>query len=153
MITFDFSNIMADSIGKNGLTEKDFFSVDTKKIIEEIKSRRFKELEFLDLPEMDISDIKKAGKYACNFDNFLLLGIGGSALGPRSIIEALSPFHNYKKKPKVFIYDNIDPLTIESILEIIDLEKSIINVITKSGSTAETIASFMILWKKLEEKS
>lgn len=153
MITFNFSNIMADSISKNGLTEKDFLSIDTKKIIEEITSRRFKELQFLDLPQMDITDIKKAAKYACDFDNFLLLGIGGSALGPRSIVEALSPFHNYRKKPKVFIYDNVDPLTIESILEIIDLKKSIINVITKSGSTAETIASFMIIWKKLEEKS
>jgi glucose-6-phosphate isomerase len=93
------------------------------------------------------------GKFAGKFENFIILGIGGSALGPRSILEAMSPFHNLRRKPRVLIYDNVDPMTLHSILDIADLKKSAINIITKSGSTAETIASFMILWRKLEDQS
>lgn len=153
MIRIDFSNLMQDAVGRNGLTEDDFKSINTEKIAEIIKTRKYPELEFLDLHKADTSQIKELAKYASKFENFLLLGIGGSALGPRSILEALSPFHNLKNKPRVFIYDNVDPATLKNILELIDLKKTIINVITKSGSTAETIASFMIIWKILQEQS
>ncbi len=47
----------------------------------------------------------------------------------------------------------MDPATLKNILNLIDLKKTVINVITKSGSTAETIASFMIIWKRLQEQS
>jgi glucose-6-phosphate isomerase len=153
MIKIDFSNLMQDSIGRNGLTEDDFKNIDTKKIAEIIQTRKYPELEFLDLHKADTSQIKELGKYASKFENFLLLGIGGSALGPRSILEALSPLHNLKNKPKVFIYDNVDPMTLKNILDIADLKNSVVNVITKSGSTAETIASFMIIWQKLKDMS
>ncbi|MBI5213285.1 MAG: glucose-6-phosphate isomerase [Nitrospirae bacterium] len=167
MININFSGLMQDSIGKNGLTMNDFNSIDIKKINESLMSRKYPELEFLDLHKADTSQIKELGKYAGGFENFILLGIGGSALGPRSILEALSPFHNlvipphppFLKggvgglKPRVFIYDNVDPVTLKNILGIADLKNTVINVITKSGSTAETIASFMIIWQKLKEQS
>lgn len=153
MIRIDFSNLMQDSIGRNGLTRDDFKNIDTKKIAGIIETRKYPELAFLDLHKADTSQIKELGKYAGKFENFLLLGIGGSALGPRSILEALRPFHNLKNKPKVFIYDNVDPATLKNILSLIDLKKTVINVITKSGSTAETIASFMVIWKRLHEQS
>lgn len=151
MLKINYSNIMYDSIGKNGLMIKDFEDIDTIKINEMILNRNFQELAFLDLPQQDTSQIKEIGRIGSKFDNFIILGIGGSALGPRSIVEALSPFHNYLKKPRVFVYDNVDPMTLKNILETADLKKSLINVISKSGSTAETAASFMILWNKLKE--
>ncbi len=156
MIRIDFSNLMQESIGKNGLTKDDFQGIDTKKIAETIESKKYKELEFLDLHKADTASIKELGKYSSTFENFLLLGIGGSALGPRSILEALSPFHNLRNNPnspKVFIYDNVDPATLKNILSLIDLKKTVINVITKSGSTAETIASFMVVWDRLKKMS
>ena len=153
MIRIDFSNLMKDSIGRNGLTRDDFKNIDTKKIAGIIETRKYPELEFLDLHKADTAQIKELGKYASKFENFILFGIGGSALGPRSILEALSPLHNLKNKPRVFIYDNVDPATLKNILSLIDLKKTVINVITKSGSTAETIASFMIIWNRLQEQS
>lgn len=153
MIKIDFSNLTQDAVGRNGLSKEDFKSIDIKKTSEIIQTRKYPELEFLDLHKADTSAIKEIGKYSRGFENFLLLGIGGSALGPRSILEALSPFHNLKNKPRVFIYDNVDPATLKNILSLIDLKKTVINVITKSGSTAETIASFMIIWKILQEQS
>lgn len=151
MIRIAYSNIMKDIIGINGLTEDDLKAVNIKNVQDMTLNRSYSELAFLDLPAQDISEIKKIGEYARQFENFILLGIGGSALGPRSIVEALSPFHNYLRKPRVFIYDNVDPLTLQRILEIADLRKSLINVISKSGSTAETLASFMTLWQKLRD--
>ncbi|MDI6801219.1 MAG: glucose-6-phosphate isomerase [Thermodesulfovibrionales bacterium] len=153
MLKFNFSNLMNDVIGEAGLAEDDFSSVNTDSAMEGILSRKYTEMEFLDLYKADVSPVKEAGKYARGFENFLLLGIGGSALGPRSILEALSPFHNLKKNPRVFIYDNVDPMTLETMLNIIDLKNTGINVITKSGSTAETIASFMIIWQGLKEQA
>ncbi|MBF0537380.1 MAG: glucose-6-phosphate isomerase [Nitrospirae bacterium] len=84
-------------------------------------------------------------------DYFLLLGIGGSAMGPKAILEALKPFHNYLNRPCIFIYDNIDPRTLHAVLSIIDPTRTTVNVVTKSGNTAETIASFMVMWAKLQE--
>lgn len=152
MIRINFSNLMQDSIGKNGLTEQDFKNVDIAGIIKAIKVRKYPELEFLDLPCHDTRDIKHMGRYAREFEDLLILGIGGSALGPRTILDSLSPFHNYIGKPRVFIYDNVDPMTLSNILKIISPD-TLINVITKSGSTAETIASFMIMWQRLTEQS
>ncbi|MCX7914039.1 MAG: glucose-6-phosphate isomerase [Thermodesulfovibrionales bacterium] len=151
MIRITYSNITRDLIGANGLTEDDLLAIDSAKIQDMFLKKSYPELAFLDLPKQDISEIKKIGEYARQFENFIVLGIGGSALGPRSIVEALSPFHNYLRKPRVFIYDNVDPLTLKKILEIIDLDKSLINVISKSGSTAETAASFMVLWQRLKD--
>lgn len=151
MFKMIYSSIMQNLIGNNGLTDKDFNNIDTQKIHDMILNKKCPELAFLDLPEQDTTAIKEIGEYARQFDNFILLGIGGSALGPRSIVESLSPLHNFHKKPRVFIYDNVDPMTLKSILEITDLKKTFINVISKSGSTAETAVSFMILWQKLKD--
>lgn len=153
MIRINFSLLMQDAIGENGITKENFNSIDISKITKIIQLKRYSELEFLDLPNANTSLIKEMGSYAQKFDNFLLLGIGGSALGPRSILEAMSPLHNLKNNPKIFIYDNVDPLTLKEILDMADLKKTVINVISKSGSTAETIAPFMIIWQKLKEQS
>ena len=86
------------------------------------------------------------------FENVLVLGIGGSALGGMAVTEALlKPYWNYlseeqrKDFPRIFFLDNIDPDSMNSLLEILDLKKTLVNVITKSGDTAETMAQFMVL--------
>lgn len=93
------------------------------------------------------------------FDNIIVLGIGGSALGGIAVTEALlKPYWNLLTKeqrndfPRIFFLDNIDPDVINGILDIVDLKKTLVNVITKSGDTAETMSQFMIL-KDLMEKT
>ena len=92
------------------------------------------------------------------FDNLLVLGIGGSALGGLAVTNALlKPFWNMLSKeqrnnfPRIFFLDNIDPDEISGLLEVLDLSKTLVNVITKSGDTAETMSQYMIL-KDLMEK-
>ena len=93
------------------------------------------------------------------FDNILVLGIGGSALGGLAVTEALlKPYWNLLTKeqrnnlPRIFFLDNIDPDSINGLLEILDLKKTLVNVITKSGDTAETMSQFMVI-KDLMEKT
>jgi glucose-6-phosphate isomerase len=157
MIKIDFSNLLQDAIGKNGLTKEDFNKVRSTALNDLLNPKQYPENAFLTLPDAtsdgNTAAVKELGSYAGRFDNFILLGIGGSALGPRSILEALRPFHNLRGRPRVFIYDNVDPMTLKSILDLVDLGRTVINVITKSGSTAETMASFMILWQHMKDLS
>ncbi len=92
------------------------------------------------------------------FENVLILGVGGSALGGLSVTEALlKPYWNLltaeqrNNYPRIFFIDNIDPDTINGLLKVLDLKKTLVNVITKSGDTAETMSQYMIL-KDLMQK-
>ncbi|MBE0425095.1 MAG: glucose-6-phosphate isomerase [Nitrospirae bacterium] len=154
MIELNFSNMMDEIIGRSGLSESTIkdFNKTAENAHAKIKKRLRPELAFLDLLYQDTPEIKNIAKYIReNTENFLLLGIGGSALGPRAILEAISPFHNLQRKPRVFIYDNVDPRTLKNILSFADLKTTSVNVISKSGSTAETAASFMILWDEMKK--
>jgi glucose-6-phosphate isomerase len=154
MIQLNFSNMMAKIIGANGLSESTIKNLSnrTGEAHIQLKEKLSPVLSFINLLSQDTSEIKKtAEQIRKTSENFLLLGIGGSALGPKAILEALSPFHNLKKKPRVFIYDNVDPGTLKNILGIVDLKTTSVNVISKSGSTAETAAAFMILWGKMKK--
>lgn len=93
------------------------------------------------------------------FDNILVLGIGGSALGGLAMTEALlKPYWNFLTReqrnnyPRIFFLDNIDPDCIEGMLDVLDLKKTLVNVITKSGSTAETMSQYMIVKDRLEKE-
>lgn len=77
--------------------------------------------------------------------NFIQIGIGGSALGPQMLVEALG-----KNKDRTFIFlDNTDSEYINDQLASIDLKDSIFYVVSKSGGTAETVASFIICYNSL----
>ncbi len=154
MIELNFSNMMDEVIGARGLSKKilEDFSGRVEETHKQIKERLWPELAFINLLSQDTSKIKNTARHISEIsDNFLILGIGGSALGPRAILEAMSPFHNLQKKPQVFIYDNVDPRTLKHIFSLIDLKKTSVNVISKSGSTAETAASFMVLWDDMKK--
>ena len=93
------------------------------------------------------------------FDNILVLGIGGSALGGIAVTEALlKPYWNMLTPeqrnglPRIFFLDNIDPDSMNGLLDILDLSKTLVNVITKSGSTAETMSQYMIIKDRLEKE-
>ncbi len=155
MLGLNYSFMMAEAIGSKGITGRklESFRVKALEAIEEIKRKRHPGLAFMELPWQDVSPVREAAQELRDLDNFLLLGIGGSALGPKCILEALSPFHNLRegKGPKVFVYENVDPATLKYILSSLDLKKTGINVISKSGGTSETAASFMILYEMLEK--
>jgi len=155
-ISFDFNYMMSEAVGdKDGVTraELDLLIPRATKIHADLSAKRKSgALPFFDLPYQDTSAIKSlASEVASESDNFVLLGIGGSALGPLALHTALRhPFHNLLTKkarggrPKMFFADNVDPDHFGQMLGMLDLEKTTFDVVTKSGGTAETMAQFMV---------
>ncbi len=93
-----------------------------------------------------------------NFDTFVVLGIGGSALGPIALHQAIKHLHyndlpaDKRGGPRFFVEDNVDPERMAALFDVIELEKTCFNVITKSGSTSETMSQLMILFDALKQK-
>jgi len=160
-VSFDYSNMMVDSLGKeHGVSEEEINSFDVKKIHNELLEKRNDGLlPFYDLPyktEEAKEIISLANTIRSEFDNFVGIGIGGSALGSIALHTALShPFHNEldrgrrKGAPNMYFLDNIDPDRLSALLELIDIKKTAFNVISKSGETAETMSTFLIAKEKL----
>ena len=106
-----------------------------------------------------VQDILQTAKeIRSKFDTFVVLGIGGSALGPSAVFNALCHLrHNelpkFKRKaPKFYVEDNVDPERIQSLFDVIDLSKTMFNVVTKSGATSETMAQYLIIMDLLKQK-
>ena len=84
-----------------------------------------------------------------SFDTLIHIGIGGSDLGPRSIYEALSA---YKKKSRgVYFISNVDPDDSAAILERVDLLRTLVLVVSKSGTTLETLSNESMVRTALKE--
>jgi glucose-6-phosphate isomerase len=72
------------------------------------------------------------------FRNLLVIGIGGSALGPQLISDAFGDLYHGEVGLKVYFMDNTDPDGIHRILRSIRLQETLVAVLSKSGGTAET---------------
>jgi glucose-6-phosphate isomerase len=99
-------------------------------------------------------------KYRDNTTDMVVLGIGGSALGNIALHSALNPStYNLRSQrsrggPRLYVLDNVDPALVDDVLRQIGrrLETTLVNVISKSGETAETASEFMIFREKLRAK-
>jgi len=169
MIKFDYRS--ADSIvvgSADGLDlsqEFEQYKEQIANIITDLNKRKDKPGQWLQWMNLGYSEetawyVKEyAALVEGRFDNILVLGIGGSALGGLAITEALlKPYWNLLSKeqrnglPRIFFLDNIDPDSMSGLLEILDLKKTLVNVITKSGDTTETMSQFMIVKDRLEKE-
>ena len=101
--------------------------------------------------DKEIERIKNAAKRINeNSDILIVIGIGGSYLGARAVIEALSnPFQN---KKVIFAGNNVSPDYLNDLLDYIKDKDISLNVISKSGTTIEPAISFKVLREFLEEK-
>lgn len=169
MIKLNYKNTDEMVIGKeNGLNIQQEFAnyKDTiAQIITDLNKRKDKPEQWLQWMNLGYNEetiwyVKEfASMVKGRFENILVLGIGGSALGGIAVTEALlKPYWNLltpeqrNGMPRIFFLDNIDPDSITGLLSILDLKKTLVNVITKSGSTAETMSQFMIVKDKLEKE-
>ncbi|NCN40395.1 glucose-6-phosphate isomerase [bacterium] len=89
-----------------------------------------------------------AGKLREKFDRMVVLGIGGSALGTRAVLEAVG-HHTEAPKP-IEILDNLDPIVFEKLWKKIDPAKTVFTVISKSGGTLETMAQCALVIERLK---
>ncbi len=166
MIKIDFSGCMAEAVGsENGVTPDELALIRPRisSAHEQLqKWRASKEAIFMDYPfEVGLASRfrKSAEKVQSRFENLVVLGIGGSALGLRCIAGTLlPPYANLlerKKRggaPRLFVCDNIDPDTMSQLLEYVDLKETCFNVISKSGTTTETMAQFFVALPMLKAR-
>ncbi len=170
-LRFDYNNMMDNFVGaKEGITDLDIannesFAKSAYNSFESIRGTGmtgWADLVNYDKTEIDdivacANDIRKNCKY------FVVLGIGGSALGPIAVFQALCHLHyndlpdEKRGGPKFYVEDNVDPERMVALLDVIDVENTMFNVITKSGSTSETMTQYLIindiLTKKLGDKA
>lgn len=161
MVKFSFQN---SSITENIICE---YNEAVSKIHEEIHKKANNEKEFLGWVELpsnydkeEFSRIKKAAeKIKKDSDVLIVIGIGGSYLGARAVIDALThSFYNSlpegKRKTPQIVYagHNLSPVYMNELLEFIADKDISVNVISKSGTTTEPAIAFRIFREVLETK-
>ena len=138
-ITIDFSR-MTPAIGLQAVAS---FTNKVRALHARLAERRAAgALPFYDLPAQDTGELKAcARRLEGRFANLVVLGSGASALGLIALNSALrTPYRWAEKEPRLYVLDNIDPERVRTLLEALDPRQTLVNMITKSGDTAETIA-------------
>ena len=101
----------------------------------------------------EIDKIKKVSQYIKNnCDIFIVIGIGGSFLGAKAVIDALSPYFTKNKPEIIFAGTSLSECYLKELIEYIDNKRIIINVISKSGTTLEPSIAFDIIYQKMQKK-
>ena len=123
------------------------------------RARQNGSMGFFDLPraaEATARIRRAAAGLRGRFDDFVVLGIGGSALGTRTLRDALgdgNPTLGASAAagpcPRLHVLDNIDPHSIGALLDRLDMRRTFFNVVSKSGSTTETLAQYLVVAERL----
>ena len=87
-----------------------------------------------------------------NCDVFLVIGIGGSYMGSKAVIESLSPMYNRKKPEIIFLGTNLTAEEYHETLSYLENKSVIVNVISKSGTTLETSIAFSLILEMMKKK-
>jgi glucose-6-phosphate isomerase len=162
-IQFDERNLLADMAGKANGVSRSEFERSQPKALKALKS--FQKLSdegrygFAHQPfqkETIQAIVKFAGSMRGQYDTVCVAGIGGSALGawaldcgirgPHPVQGAFTPEH-----PRLVILDNVDPAFTSAALGSMEPAKTLVVVIAKSGGTAETVATFLIVRDWMEQ--
>jgi glucose-6-phosphate isomerase len=160
-VRVDVNGALDTTVGDSGITQRELEALvpRAEEVHADVDARRkARELRFRDLP-YDKREVAKvvelAGEVGSEADTLVVLGIGGSALGARALYTALRPpFHDHRpgspeRGARLLVADNIDPRTFGAILDEVDPHKTVFNVISKSGETAETMSQFLIVRERL----
>jgi len=161
-LTFDFNHMFASAVPK-GITEVEFAAQAQKvNTVHAGLNKKRVENTWRDLPYNQggiAAEIEALGKEINDrFEYFVVLGIGGSALGSKALFCALTHLR-YNELPrdkrggaKFYVLDNVDPDGLNAVLDVIVPEKTCFHVITKSGNTVETITQFIVAVDLLYQK-
>ncbi len=163
-IRFDYNNMTSDYLGdEQGISVKELENnaAIAKKAFDFCKENAGKGMmgwtELATSQDEIVEDIlTTAASIRKNYKAFVVLGIGGSALGPIAVFQALCHLHynelpENKRGPKFYVEDNIDPERMCALLDVIDVKTTMFNVITKSGATSETMSQYLIITDLLKK--
>ncbi len=157
-VTVDYNNMMKKFVGGDGFTDADLArekeaAADAFDYVAANRGKGMMGWTELPYNQKEIVEeiIATAKEVRRKFKYFVVLGIGGSALGPIAVFNALCHLHyndlapSKRKGPKFYVEDNVDPERMAALLDVIEPEKTCFNVITKSGATSETMTQYLII--------
>ncbi|MEX2536513.1 MAG: glucose-6-phosphate isomerase [Trueperaceae bacterium] len=167
MIEIGLRNVSAERLGTtHGVElEREFeaWSSRLESCVANIWSRRIdpqQMLGWIDLPGVEeavaaVEGYTREVLGAGVVTDLVVLGIGGSSLGAMTVVSALQ--HPYRALQlqgeglRLHFVDNVDPDVVQSLLEVLDPRRTLVNVISKSGTTAETMAAYLAFRQWLEQ--
>jgi glucose-6-phosphate isomerase len=129
-------------------TKNSIIDIDKNEINEYISEIEKKNQGFYKIIDDDISDILEfASSVEDKYDDFVVLGIGGSALGIICLQQSLKHLH---KPVRLHVMDNIDPSFLVELDDVLDYKRTLIIVISKSGGTPETLSQYFYFREKCD---
>ena len=159
-VRLDYNNMTDTFLGDKGFSAKKLATYNSRALnaFNFVKENRGKDELYMGWTELPynqkeiVADIlTTAREVRKKFQYFVVLGIGGSALGPIMAFNALCHLHyndlprSKRKGPKFYVEDNVDPVRMRDLLDVIEPEKTCFNVISKSGATSETMTQYLII--------
>jgi len=161
-LRFCFNHMMQEMLSEQGISEQEIgrMAGQIERAAKNMDDKRA-EMAWRDLPYSQkdvVEEMQRTAQWAKeSFESFVLLGIGGSALGPMAVHRALKPAYyndldaDKRGGPKVYIEDNIDPERMRALLDVINIGRTLFYVVSKSGATSETMAQMMVITQLLHE--
>lgn len=160
-LSVDLSGVSSAVIGSDGINIDEEFSKNNAKLknsLERIvkdKNTDGQWLKWIDLPQKQLKKVPEIQTFVENnvrnkVDDVVVLAIGGSSLGAKAIVGALSDSQwNFMSKeqrngyPRIHFVENIDPDKYSEVMDKLDLSKTMLVVSSKSGTTPETSATYL----------
>ncbi len=171
VLRIDYANCLSERVGEHGVRADALAGAGgaLRELVKDLNRSRGTEWERWRTLPFDPARSEHVGairdlvkRLGPTTDNLVVLGIGGSALGNIALHGALRPAtwnllpNESRGGPRLFVLDNVDPVFVGGVLDEIrrddpDLDRTVFNVISKSGETAETASQFMIARSMLAE--
>jgi glucose-6-phosphate isomerase len=146
----DIGNALAEvatpGIPRDALDRLDDRVATAHERIEDRRTNNEHGYEALNQPDnVDVAAIQEAVDPFDDCESLINVGIGGSALGAATISAALD------SDVEAYYLDNVDPKWVADHIDAIDLSKTALNVVSKSGTTAETLSNFLVVREAMDE--
>jgi glucose-6-phosphate isomerase len=157
MIKFDLSNLQ-EVAADHGVSGKELSDLKNRipDYLKKIEARDQDFYKIVDDEDQADSILNFAKVVEGKFKDIVVLAIGGSSLGTICLHDSLKHLFEReltdRKAPRLHVLDNIDPSFISGIEDIIDCESTLFIVITKSGGTPETLASYFYFSEKCKKE-
>jgi len=146
----DIGNALADvatpGVPEEALAHRDERVADAHDRIERGREEAAFGYAALNLPETTDAAAIEAVVDGFDPEAVLLVGIGGSALGAATLSAALGP-----ADADLYVLDNVDPDHVRRLLSDLPLDETVVNVVSRSGTTVETLANFLVVREAMDE--
>jgi glucose-6-phosphate isomerase len=162
-LRLDYANLLTPHVAAGidpDRLEGDLSDAFTRALGSVEERRRRGEMGFFDLPfaTATVASVRQLAEgFGQWFNDVVILGIGGSGLGAIALRDALlGPYWNERSDderdhfPRLHVVDNPDPFTFQRLLDRLDPARTLFNVVSKSGSTAETMAQYLVARERIE---